>query len=495
MALLGITRLSVDFPDLGVSAVRDLTFDVHPGEAVGLLGPSGSGKSTLAWSLLNLHHSRVTTRGSVWLDGTDLLQLGENEIRPIRGRDVALISQEPAAALHPLLRIGDQLREVFRAHYKTTSKACERRIREVLDEVGLSSVDRILLARPHQMSGGECQRAAIAQALICGPRLLIADEPTSALDADLEQDLLALLRELKDSRRMALLLITHNPGILTGLVDRVVVINDGQLVESGTVDSVYAAPRHPFTRELLRVWRARQTPQIAMAPGSPLITAVRLTKLHTQRTGLTGSALKVNALNGVDFTVREGEVVAIVGPSGSGKSTLGRCLAGLENPTTGVVHRHFKDRRDVQYVFPDALSSMNPRLTVSEIIAEPLRLRFESEADRLTVQELIALVGLPPAMADRMPSELSGGQRQRVAIARALAARPRVLILDESLSGLDLPLQAQLLAVLLERRRLAGIALVFILHDLRLAQSIADRVVELRDGRFVPDEVRGVKAS
>jgi peptide/nickel transport system ATP-binding protein len=244
MALLGITRLSVDFPDLGVSAVRDLTFDVHPGEAVGLLGPSGSGKSTLAWSLLNLHHSRVTTRGSVWLDGTDLLQLGENEIRPIRGRDVALISQEPAAALHPLLRIGDQLREVFRAHYKTTSKACERRIREVLDEVGLSSVDRILLARPHQMSGGECQRAAIAQALICGPRLLIADEPTSALDADLEQDLLALLRELKDSRRMALLLITHNPGILTGFGVRCAAAPVHTRTAEGVASTANPADRH-----------------------------------------------------------------------------------------------------------------------------------------------------------------------------------------------------------------------------------------------------------
>jgi ABC-type glutathione transport system ATPase component len=203
----------------------------------------------------------------------------------------------------------------------------------------------------------------------------------------------------------------------------------------------------------------------------------------------------VNALNGVDFTVRQGEVVAVVGPSGSGKSTLGRCLAGLEKPTTGVVHRHFKDKRDVQYVFPDALTSMNPRLTVSEIITEPLRLRFDSEVDRLTVQELIALIGLSPGLAGRLPSELSGGQRQRVAIARALAARPRVLILDESLSGLDLPLQSQLLALLLERRRLLGTALVFILHDLRLAQSIADRIVELREGRIVPEDVRGVRAS
>lgn len=484
--LLECVGLSVDFRGHGVKAVCEASLHVMPGEAVGLLGPSGSGKSTLAWSLLNLHQESALIRGSVWFEGRNLADIPKAEMRNIRGRDISLISQDPASALHPTMRVGDQLREVFRAHSNGNPAECERRIKSSLSDVSLPPEERILKARPHQLSSGECQRSAIAQALICGPRLLVADEPTSAMDESLQEEVLSLLRTLKSRGRTALLIITHNPAILEGLVDRVLVMSEGRIVESGPLRNVYDHPSHPFTKEVLRVWKspARTRPMPAAAL-TPLVTAKGLTKVYHQQIGLARRRATVKALDGVDFTIRKSATVALVGRSGSGKSTLGRCLAGLEEPTSGTVRRASTDHREIQYVFPDSLTAMNPFHSISEIVVEPIRLRAHIPNHMERVKQLLDMVGLPLTLGSRRPAELSGGQRQRVAVARALGADPQALILDECFSGLDLPVQSQLADLLLGLRESHGLALVFIVHDRRLAHAVADEIVVMQSGRIV----------
>jgi peptide/nickel transport system ATP-binding protein len=492
-SFLEVTNLSVAFSDRSVQPVCDVSFQVGPGEAVGLLGESGAGKTTLAWALLNLPPAGARLRGTVRFEGVDLLELPERKMRRVRGSQIALIPQEPSSALHPLMPIGNQLREVLRAHGVNHSTECGLRIRSALEEAGLPVEDRILCAYPHQLSGGECQRAAIAQVLACRPRLIIADEPTSSLDATTQSEILGLLRNLKDRFNVALLLITHNPANLEGLADRVLVMSEGRIVESGELAPVFQQPKHHYTQAMLQAFEqlycgdVRNNGSRSHPVGAPVLRASGLRKVYTRRTQLATQRYAVTALDRLDLTLHRGSSLAIIGRSGCGKSTLGRCLAGLEKADSGEIWIENNDSQSVQYIFQDAFAAMNPRLTITEIISEPYRIR--EDGNKRERQEralyLMSSVGLPLRLAASFPSELSGGQKQRAVVARALAADARVLIFDECLSGLDLPVQAQIVKLLKGLRDSMDLTYVFILHDLRLAGAVAEEVAVMHSGRIV----------
>lgn len=426
-SFLEVTNLSVAFPDRGFQAVCDVSFEINPGEVVGLLGESGAGKTTLAWTLLNLPPSGAHLSGTVHFEGIDLLNLPEQKIRAVRGSKIALIPQEPCSALHPLMRIGDQIREVLLAHGVNISTECDLRIRWALENAGLPIDERILRAYPHQLSGGERQRAAIAQVLACRPRLIIADEPTSSLDATTQSEILELLKNLKHKFNLALLFITHNPANLEGLANRVLVMSEGRIVESGQMVSVFQEPKHRYTRAMLEavelLYRESAQDGEGRSPSAsmPALRASGLRKAYTWRNRPGRRRHVVTALNGLDLSLFHGRTLAIVGQSGCGKSTLGRCLAGLEKVDSGEIWIEKTDSRSVQYIFQDAFAAMNPRLTVAEIITEPYRIREDgSKRERLErALHLMSLVGLSARLAESFPAELSGGQKQRAVVARA----------------------------------------------------------------------------
>lgn len=485
--LLEATDFSVEYPGSSGRALQGINFSIQAGEVVGLLGESGSGKSTLAWSILNLLPPGARVSGRVCFDGQDLLKLSEKQFRRLRGRDLALVSQEPGSALHPMMGIGTQIEEVLRAHRCDLVKDAAGL---ALSQVALPPDERILRARPHQLSGGQRQRAALAQALSCKPRLLIADEPTSALDSSTQAEVLDLFLNLKRQRELAILLITHNPAVLAELADRILVMSDGCIVESGDPVAVYGQAQHPFTKRMLAVLHSLNQVTASAEPGHPseppLVSARGLRKTYTQRSGLWARLAPVVALDGVDLDIRTGYSIALVGRSGSGKSTLGRCLAGLERPDSGELHAS-SEPGQIQYIFQDSTAAMNPRFTVRQIIDEPLLISGERDPQVLKERSrrLLDLTELPADLLVRRPAEVSGGQRQRVAIARALNANPRALILDECLSGLDLPTQAQIVELLKSLQRTLGLTYIYILHDLQLARQVADEIAVMDAGRVV----------
>jgi len=492
-SFLEVTNLSVAFSGRGVQAVCEVSFEVGAGEVVGLLGESGAGKTTLAWTLLNLPPSGAHLSGTVHFEGIDLLNLPEQKIRRVRGSKMALIPQEPSSALHPLMRIEDQIREVLLAHEVNSSAECDMRIESAFENAGLPLNPRILCSYPHQLSGGERQRAAIAQVLACRPRLIIADEPTSSLDTTTQSEILELLKNLKNKFNLALLLITHNPANLEGLADRVLVMSEGRIVESGQMTSVFQQPKHRYTQGMLEAFEllyresAQDSEGRSPSLGRPVLRASGLRKVYSWRNRPGRRGYAVTALNGLDLSLYHRYTLAVVGQSGCGKSTLGRCLAGLEKVDTGEIWIERTDSRGVQYIFQDAFAAMNPRLTVAEIIAEPYCIRkYGNKPERLErALHLMSLVGLPARLAENLPSELSGGQKQRAVIARALAADAKILIFDECLSGLDLPVQAQIVKLLKDLSDLLDLTCVFILHDLRLASAVADEVAVMHAGRIV----------
>ncbi|MFI0737007.1 dipeptide ABC transporter ATP-binding protein [Streptomyces sp. NPDC021100] len=503
--LVSVDRLSVEFPaERGpVRAVRELSFTLPPGGALGIVGESGSGKSTAAYALLGLHHgtgARLT--GSVRVAGHDVTAAGEAELRRLRGATAAMVFQDPLSSLDPYQAVGDQIAEVYRVHHRDASRRAARaRAVEVLDRVGIPDAARRARSRPHEFSGGQRQRALIAMAVACAPRLLVADEPTTALDVTVQAQILALLRELREETGMGLVLVTHDLGVAAGSVDELLVMKDGRAVEHGPVRAVLDAPAEPYTRALLdavpRV-DARRAPVLRTAsPGddSALLEAVGL----RQEFGRGRRA--VTALDGVSLTVRPGETVGVVGESGSGKTTLGRALVRLLTPTAGEIRYQGRDigrlgeralrpfRSELQMVFQDPVSSLNPRRGIGESIADPLRAAGRLTDARIVarVRDLLDRVGLDPDAYHRYPHEFSGGQRQRVGIARALAPEPRLIVCDEPVSALDVTTQAQVVALLGELQRELGIALVFIAHDLAVVRQVSDRLVVMRQGRVVEE--------
>ncbi|MFB8029514.1 ABC transporter ATP-binding protein [Streptomyces sp. NPDC056465] len=507
--LVQVEDLTVDFGD--VRAVDGISFTLEAGAALGVVGESGSGKSATASALLGLHRgtgARVT--GTVRVAGTDVGTADEAGLRALRGAKAAMVFQDPLSSLDPYYAVGDQIAEVYRVHNSVSRRAARARAVEVLDRVGIPDAARRARSRPHEFSGGMRQRALIAMALACEPRLIVADEPTTALDVTVQAQILDLLHDLRRERGMGLLLVTHDVGVAAESVDDVLVMRHGRAVERGPVAEVLGAPRQPYTRELLasvpRIEEKRvqvPRPRTAPADAEPLLEAVGLRREFGRGAG------RVAAVDGVSLTVHAGETLGIVGESGSGKTTLGRMLVRLLDPTDGSLRYGGREigglperdirpfRRELQMVFQDPVASLNPRRSIGESVADPLRAAGEQDESRIRdrVRELLERVGLDPGRYERHPHEFSGGQRQRIGIARALAAEPRLIVCDEPVSALDVTTQAQVISLLAELQGELGIGLVFIAHDLAVVRQVSDRVAVMRRGRVVEqgtvDEVYG----
>ncbi|MGW4442824.1 ABC transporter ATP-binding protein [Streptomyces sp. NPDC004682] len=497
--LLQLTGLDVDFD--GRPAVRDVHLTLDRGEVLGLVGESGSGKSATALAVLGLLPGNAVARGSVRLDGTELLGAPERELNDIRGRRIAMVFQDPLSAFTPVYRIGDQIAEAVRAHHDVSRARAAARAVELLDLVGIPEPALRAKAFPHEFSGGMRQRAMIAMAIANEPDVLLADEPTTALDVTIQAQILDVLRTAQRTTGAALLLVSHDLGVIAGMADRVAVMREGRVVEQGTAEQVYGTPREPYTRELLAAVPRLDTPRVpAPATGEPVLTVRGLTRTYPVRTGgvLRRRTGTVHAVDGVDLDLRRGETLAVVGESGSGKSTTLFELLELAAPEGGTVElfgRRYGTltraeqrelRRRVQVVFQDPMASLDPRMPVGDIVAEPLRAQG---ADRTTaaraVPGLLARVGLDPAHADRYPHEFSGGQRQRVGIARALSVEPELLLLDEPVSALDVSVQAEVLDLLQRLKEELGLAYLLVSHDLSVVRNIADRVSVVYLGRTV----------
>jgi ABC-type glutathione transport system ATPase component len=498
--LLRASALSVDYDAAGgdvVRALRNVDLEVADGESVGVLGQSGSGKSSLALALLHLlpPNARVVS-GRVEYRGRSLAEFSSAQLREMRGGQVALISQEPALALNPVLPLRRQLADVLLAHHKLDREAVSSRCNEMLHEVGFPDPERILRAYPHELSGGQRQRVAIAQALICRPKLLIADEPLSALDAATQAEILELLQRLKRDLRLAMLFITHNAGTLATLADNIIVMREGEVVARGSIGKLQSTPDEYIQGTLFPEKSLVGEPRASVAApeeGS-LLEVHGLSKKFLQQRMLSRKKFVVQSLIGIDLTLRRGSTVAVLGRSGSGKSTLARCLAGFESPDSGDILFRGKPeakkegiRRRVQMIFQDAATSINPRFTARQVIAEPLEIaRWKTEAER-TVRALALMeeVGLDPEWALRLGGEFSGGQRQRLALARVLAAEPELLIMDETLSGLDMPLQAQIVRLLIDLQSRHGLTYLYISHDLNFVSLFAQEVIVMDAGQIV----------
>ncbi|NUU05349.1 ABC transporter ATP-binding protein [Leifsonia sp. C5G2] len=511
-----INDLSVTFStDAGaVKAVDDVSLTVAAGEVLAIVGESGSGKTVTAKTILGLLPETATASGAVILrsrDGkteADVVSIDKRRLREVRGTDVAMVFQEPSTALNPVYPVGWQIAEGLRAHSRLSKKEAQAKAVEILERVGIPEPEKRVKYYPHQFSGGQKQRIVIAMALVLNPGLIVADEPTTALDVTVQAEILDLLRRCRDEFGAAIVLITHNMGVVADLADRVAVMYQGKLVEQADVRTLFSAPQAEYTKALLAAVPkigqgtvATQDRAIARAERPEQAPVVRARDLRIQYPGRLGRPGFV-AVDGVSFDIRPGEVLGLVGESGSGKTTIGRAIAGLNKVTggslqvlglemNGVRERQFrKVRSDIGFVFQDPASSFNPLLTIAECVAEPLVVhgRASSAADaRKRVDELLEAVQLPRAYGDRFPHELSGGQRQRASLARALALEPTLLIADEPTSALDVSVQARVLELFADLQKEFGFASLFISHDLAVVDLLADRIAVLHRGRLVEE--------
>jgi peptide/nickel transport system ATP-binding protein len=495
-----IRDLDVTFATDGgdVHAVRDVSLSVQPGEVLAIVGESGSGKTVTARTILGLIPETATVKGALYLGGEDVVTLSAQRIRELRGTRAAMIFQEPSTALNPVFTVGWQLAEGLRAHGNVTKQQARRRAVEMLQKVGIPDAARRVNDYPHQFSGGQKQRIVIAMALALEPDVIIADEPTTALDVTVQAEILDLLRDLRREFGTAIVLITHNMGVVADLADRVAVMYDGELIETAPVRELFAKPQQEYTKKLLAaVPRLEITdrPQVAPSDEPAIVEARDLEIEYPGRLGSKG----FRAVDGVSFEIRPGEVLGLVGESGSGKTTIGRAIAGLTRVTggslqvlgaemRGIRESKFRPlRKDLGFVFQDPATSFNPLLTIAQCVAEPLVVHGAAktpEQARDRVDELLRAVQLPPEYGDRFPHELSGGQRQRASLARAIALDPKLLIADEPTSALDVSVQARVLELFGEVQERFGFATLFITHDLAVVDLLAHRVVVLHHGRI-----------
>lgn len=507
-----ISDLKVTFATDGepVAAITGISLEARAGEVLAIVGESGSGKTVTANTLLGLLPETATLSGAVIVRGrdgeeTDIVHASHAQLQQMRGRDAAMVFQEPSTALNPVFTVGFQIAEGLKAHEKLSNAEAKNRAIEILRKVGIPEPEKRVDDYPHQFSGGQKQRVVIAMALVLDARLIIADEPTTALDVTVQAEILELLRACRDEFGATIVLITHNMGVVADLADRVIVMYRGEIVEQAPVRELFANPQQEYTRELLaavphvgRGKSSRQDPAVAAPtepPADALVVARGVQVGYPGRLGSPG----VVAVKGVDFWIAPGEVVGLVGESGSGKTTIGRAMVGLTDVLGGSLKvlgqelrgaktRHLvKLRPDVGFVFQDPATSFNPLLTIAECIAEPLvvhRSSMSARDTRARVDELLDAVRLPTAFGDRFPHELSGGQRQRASLARALALNPKLLIADEPTSALDVSVQARVLELFAELQREFGFASLFISHDLAVIDEVADRVIVLRYGEI-----------
>jgi peptide/nickel transport system ATP-binding protein len=518
--LLRVENLRVRFSteDGVVHALAGVSFQVSRGRTLGIVGESGSGKTVAALSVLGLTRShRARVEGRISFEGRDLAALSESQLRAVRGNEIAMVFQDPLSSLHPLYRVGEQLVEALRAHREIAKAPARARAIELLGLVGIPEPSRRVDDYPHEFSGGMRQRAMIAMALTCDPKLLIADEPTSALDVTVQAQILALLARLQRELGMAILLITHDLGVVAEVAEEIAVMHAGLIVEQGSAERILARPQHAYTQGLLRsvpaLARRRESDQREPRGGEPrarererapepLLEVRDLVKRFSLERGvlLQRGAGAVEAVAGVSFELRRGETLGLVGETGCGKSTVARLIVRLLEPTAGEIRfqghdvAHLKGatlkaaRRELQIVFQDPYSSLNPRKTAGSIIGEPFAihgLHRDKAQRRRTVQELMDRVGLQPEHYNRYPHEFSGGQRQRIGVARALALGPKLLVADEPTSALDAQVQAQILELLRELQRDLELTLLLISHDLSIVRYMADRVAVMRAGKIV----------
>jgi len=502
--LLDVRELAVafDLPTGRVEAVKNVSFQVQPGRILGIVGESGSGKSVTSRAVMRmLREPGKVTNGSVEFDGRDILSLPEREMRSVRGRDIAMVFQDPQAALNPSMRVGEQVAEALETHGVGKAEAQER-ARELFRQVGIPDVDRTIALYPHEFSGGMRQRVVIAIALANRPKLLIADEPTTALDVTIQAQILALLKDLQEQLGIAVLFITHDMAVVAELCDDVIVMRHGEIVERGDVRSILARPQHPYTIALMNAIPKMDSALREDAPDDrtrPVLEVRDLkTNVNTRRRGLIGRPVPFFAVNGVSLRVEPGETLALVGESGCGKSTLSRTIVGINDPAAGEIlldgepvsgpasGRPKRLTRMVQYVFQDPYSSLNPRRTAGQSLEEALSVAGVPKKDgRARSLELLDRVRLGPEYLDRYPYAFSGGQRQRIGIARALATDPRLIILDEPVSALDVSIQAEILELLTQLQEDFGVAYLFISHDLAVVREISHRVAVMYKGEIV----------
>ena len=532
--VLAVRNLNVAFPDerQPIPAVKNLSFSLKRGETLAIVGESGSGKSVTALSLMRLIEQ---SGGLVACDSlllrrrngqvSDLTTLSSSQVRSVRGADIAMIFQEPMTSLNPVFPVGEQIAESIRLHQGLSGDEALAEARRMLEQVRIPEADAILGRYPHQLSGGMRQRVMIAMALSCRPAVLIADEPTTALDVTIQAQILQLIKVLQDEMEMGVIFITHDMGVVADIADRVLVMYQGEAVETGTVEQIFHAPEHPYTRALLAAvprlgamngsdlprrfplisltnpgFQEAETEQDTVVPGDPILQVRDLVTRFPLRGGLLNRVKReVHAVENVSFDLWPGETLSLVGESGSGKSTTGRALLRLVEAQEGTITFNGERidtlpagqlqplRRDIQFIFQDPYASLDPRQTVGYSIMEPLRVHnlLEGDAAQRRVAWLLERVGLKPEHAWRYPHEFSGGQRQRICIARALALNPKVVIADESVSALDVSIRAQIINLLLDLQREMGIAFLFISHDMAVVERISHRVAVMYLGQIV----------
>ncbi|CAM5790692.1 ABC transporter ATP-binding protein [Cellulomonas persica] len=513
--VLEVRDLGVDFYVDGTwyPAAQGVSYDVRPGEVLAIVGESGSGKTQSSMALMGLLPPNGRARGSAKLGDRELIGMSTSKLRRIRGREVAMIFQEPMTALNPVFTIGFQIVETLRTHFEMGPAEARARAIELLTLVEIPDPEVRVDSYPHQLSGGQRQRAMIAQALACDPKLLLADEPTTALDVTVQAEILKLMRDLRERIDSGIVLITHDMGVVADMADKILVMKDGQVVEQGEARELFANPQHPYTIKLLdavpHLGRSAEA-AAAEAAGEQPVTATSSTTTEDRELVLDAQDVVIEypgrrrtpafrAVDGVSLQIRKGEVVGLVGESGSGKTTVGRAIVGLLPVTSGklsivgqdMVGASMRDlkplRTKVGIVFQDPGSSLNPRLPIGESIAEPLLLHrgVKGEEMQRAVERLLDQVQLPRAMRNRYPHELSGGQRQRVGIARSLALEPQLLVADEPTSALDVSVQATVLELFQELQREHGFACLFISHDLAVVEMLSDRIAVMHNGKLV----------
>jgi peptide/nickel transport system ATP-binding protein len=511
--ILSVEDLTVSFttPAGEVPAVRGISFHLEQGEAVGIVGESGSGKTVTCRALLRLLPLNATIRGRIDVGGVDLVGLKAEELIGLRGRQIAMIFQNPSSYLDPLMRIGAQIGEGLRFHFGMSAALSRERAIELLERVRIPDPGRRVESFPHELSGGMKQRGMIAGALACHPEILVADEPTTALDVTVQARILALLGEVREQGGLSLILVSHDLGVIASVCDRVLVMNDGRIVEEGPTELILSRPKDAYTRELIAANPSFEPTGATRAgsdaePGGvpdPILDVEGLSVTYGRARSAIGRMLRrpgqqpVHAVREVNFSVREGEILGIVGESGSGKTTLGRAVVGLTSPSEGQIfyrgipigHNRADTarRRSLQMVFQDPFASLNPRLTMGQTLSEPLQRHRLCPPDRVEerVRELMASVELSSGLRDRRPHEMSGGQCQRVAIARALSVEPRVLVADEVTSALDVTIQKQILGLLRTLREDLELTILLISHDLGVVHELCDRIVVMSEGRIV----------
>ncbi|KQS32251.1 ABC transporter ATP-binding protein [Pedobacter sp. Leaf194] len=548
--MLNVENLNIDFfnqeEKTWFKAVKKVSFNVKKGTVLGIVGESGSGKSVTSFSIMRLHDERATKiTGDIDFDSVSLLNLNANEIRQYRGNQISMIFQEPMTSLNPVFTCGYQVAEAIILHQSVGKEEAKRQTIELFKEVQLPRPEKIFESYPHQISGGQKQRVMIAMALSCNPKLLIADEPTTALDVTVQKTILQLLLKLKEERHMAMIFISHDLGVINEIADEVAVMFKGEIVEQGNARAIFQNPQHPYTKGLLAcrpspALQLKKLPVVAdfltgavedsfahlnasnqitkeetearraeLYSKKPLLEIRNLSTWYQVNNGFFSKSKEfVKAVDQINFDVFPGETLGLVGESGCGKTTLGRSILRLIQPTSGTISFDGKDithvgkaemrklRKDIQIIFQDPYASLNPKLTIGQSILEPLTVHniCNNDAERkANVLELLKKVGLNESHFNRYPHEFSGGQRQRVVIARALALKPKFIICDESVSALDVSVQAQVLNLIKDLQREFGLTYIFISHDLAVVKHISDRILVMNKGKIeeegFPEEI------